>query len=130
MDINFDQDFLRDWTGLGFIACQSSMRDLALGVFSGVRAADPNHSAWVVGAALVQASCDNDLDGARKLMVDQGITENSGDLLARAFLGLFEALGKHASSAERLLRSVIADGSDPEATKLAQSVLDNQVLGG
>ena len=126
--MEFERDFIKDWAGLGFVAAKADLQGLALGIFFGVRVANPDNSAWVIGTALVQASCNDDVDAARAFMREQGVSESSGDPMARAFLGLFEALGKRGASAERVLRGVIADASDADAVKLAQSVLDNQVF--
>ncbi len=123
------QEVLRNCIGLGLVACRlPSMREDSLNIFKAVKAAAPEGSAWIIGMAMVRANADDDPDEACNFMMKQGISAGSGDLLARAFLGLFLVMANRASDAERVANAVVADGGDAGATTLAQSLLDNEIL--
>ena len=122
------QEVLRNCIGLGLVACRlPSMREESLNVFEAVRAAAPDSAAWTIGIAMVHANADDNPDEACNFMLKQGVSAESGDLLARAFLGLFLVMANRASDAERVTTAVVADGGDAGATRLAQSLLDNEI---
>lgn len=126
--MEISKETLRHATALGLIACRwPALRDLALGIFHGVKIALPDSSSWLIGMAMVYANCDDDPKAACQFMEDEGISEQSGDLMARAFKGLFLILAKRIDEAEKILQAVVGDGSDPEASRLAQSALDNEI---
>jgi hypothetical protein len=121
------KETLRNAAELGFIACRwPAMRDFALGIFSAVRLTAPDNPAWIIGTAMVYANCDDSPDTACKFMAGEGISVESGDLMARAFLGLFLRISKHPDEAEKVMKAVVADGSDAEASRLAQAALGSQ----
>ena len=125
--MQIDKETLRSAAALGFIACRwPAMRDFALGVFRSVKLVASDNPAWIIGTAMVYANCDNDPEVACQFMAKEGISSESGDLMARAFMGLFLFIAKRSGEAEKVMRAVIADGSDTEAAHLAQSALDNQ----
>ena len=103
------------------------MRQESLNVFEAVKAASPDSAAWIIGTAMVHANADDNPDEACNFMMKQGVSADSGDLLARAFLGLFLVMSNRASDAERVARAVVSDGGDADATTLAQSLLDNEI---
>ena len=103
------------------------MREDSLNVFEAVRAAGSDGAAWIIGIAMVHANADDDPDEACNFMMKQGVSAGSGDLLARAFLGLFLVMANRTSDAERVAAAVVADGGDAGATRLAQSLLDNEI---
>jgi hypothetical protein len=122
------REVLRNCIGLGLVACRlPSMREDSLNVFEAVRAAASDSAAWIIGIAMVHANADDDPDEACSFMMKQGVSAGSGDLLARAFLGLFLVMANRASDAERVASAVVADGGDAGATRLAQSLLDNEI---
>ena len=122
------REVLRNCIGLGLVACRlSSMREDSLNVFEAVRATASDSAAWIIGIAMVHANADDDPDEACNFMMKQGVSAESGDLLARAFLGLFLVMANRASDAERVASAVVADGGDDGATRLAQSLLDNEI---
>ena len=122
------REVLQDCIGLGLAACRlPSMREDSLNVFEAVKAAAPDSAAWIIGKAMVHANADDDPDEACSFMMKQGVSDGSGDLLARSFLGLFLVMANRASDAERVARAVVADGGDAGATTLAQSLLDNEI---
>ena len=121
------RETLRNAAELGFIACRwPALRDFALGVFSAVKVGVPDNPAWIIGTAMVYANCDDNPDAACRCMTGEGISAKSGDLMARTFLALFLRLAKRPAEAEKIMRAVVADGSDAEASRLAQVALDNQ----
>ncbi len=120
------KETLRNAAELGFIACRwPTLRDFSLAIFRCVHLSAPDNPAWVIGTAMVHANCEDDPEIACKFMGEQGISAESGDLMARAFLGLFLRIAKHSAEAEKVMRAVVADGSDAEASRLAQAALDN-----
>ena len=122
------QEVLRNCIGLGLMACRlPSMREDSLNVFEAVKAAAPDSAAWIIGIAMVHANADDNPDEACNFMMKQGVSAGSGDLLARAFLGLFLVMANRASEAERVTAAVVTDGGDAGATTLAQSLLDNEI---
>ena len=122
------QEVLRNCVGLGLMACRlPSMREHTLNIFEAMKAAAPESPAWTIGIAMVYANADNDAGAACQFMMKQGVSAESGDLLARAFLGLFLVMANLASDAERVAKAVLADGSDVDASKLAQSLLDHEI---
>ncbi len=126
MDI--PQQVIRDCVGLGLVACRlQSMRETSQNIFEAVKAAAPDSPAWIIGMGMVHANADDDPDEACSFMMKQGISAASGDLLARAFLGLFLVMSNRTSDAERVATAVIDDGGDADATKLARSLLDNEI---
>ena len=98
-----------------------------MNVFEAVKAAEPDSAAWIIGMAMVHANADDNSDEACNFMMKQGVAAGSGDLLARAFLGLFLVMANRTSDAERVANAVVADGGDAGATTLAQSLLDNEI---
>ncbi len=122
------KEVLRNCVGLGLLACRlPSMRDASLAIFEAVRAAEPDSPAWVIGTAMVYANADDNSEEACSFMTRQGVSAASGDLLARAFLGLFLVMANRASEAERVANAVVADGGDADAAKLARSLLDHEI---
>lgn len=122
------KDVLRQCVGLGLMACRlPSMREASLNIFEAVRVAAPDSAAWVIGTAMVYANADDDPGAACAFMAKQGVSPVSGDLLARAFLGLFLVMADRATEAEGVADAVVADGGDADATRLAQSLLDNEI---
>ena len=122
------QEVLRNCIGLGLVACRlPSMREDSLNVFAAARVASPHSAAWIIGIAMVHANADDNPDEACNFMMKRGVSAESGDLLARAFLGLFLAMANRAGDAERVATAVVADGGDVGATTLAQSLLDNEI---
>ena len=89
--------------------------------------AAPESPAWIIGNGMVYANADDDAAAACNYMMKQGVSAGTGDPLARAFLGLFLVMADRASEAEKVATAVVADGSDADATKLAQSLLDNEI---
>ncbi|MYE11407.1 MAG: hypothetical protein F4X99_07055 [Gammaproteobacteria bacterium] len=100
-----------------------------MNVFEAVRVAEPESAAWIIGTAMVYANADDNSEEACGFMMRQGVSAASGDLLARAFLGLFLVMANRASDAERVAKAVVADGGDTDATRLAQSLLDHEIHG-
>ena len=124
------KEVLRNCVGLGLLACRlPSMREACLNVFEAVRVAEPDSAAWIIGTAMVYANADDNSEEACGFMMKQGVSAASGDLLARAFLGLFLVMANRASDAERVANAVVADGGDADATRLAQSLLDHEIHG-
>ena len=122
------KEVLQNCIGLGLAACRlPSMREASLNVFEAVRAAAPDSAAWIIGIAMVHANADDDPGEACSFMMKQGVSAGSGDLLARAFLGLFLVMANRAGDAERVASAVVADGGDEGATTLARSLLDNEI---
>ena len=122
------KEVLRNCVGLGLLACRlPSMRDAALNVFEAVRAAEPDSAAWIIGTAMVYANADDDSQEACSFMMKHGVSATSGDLLARAFLGLFLVMANRSAEAERVAQAVVAEHGDAEASRLAQSLLDNEI---
>lgn len=122
------KDVLRQCVGLGLMACRlPSMREASLNIFEAVRVAAPDSAAWIIGTAMVYANADDDPGAACTFMAKQGVSAVSGDLLARAFLGLFLVMADRASEAEGVADAVVAVAGDPDATRLAQSLLENEI---
>ena len=76
---------------------------------------------------MVYANADDDAAAACNYMMRQGVSAGTGDLLARAFLGLFLVMAGRAGDAARVAGAVVNDGSDADAARLAQSLLDNEI---
>ena len=126
--MNLPKQVLSNCIGLGLVACRlKTMREASQNIFDAVRAAAPESPAWIIGTAMIHANADDDPDEACSFMMQQGISAASGDLLARAFLGLFLVMSNRTGDAERVAAAVVDDGSDPDATKLARSLLDNEI---
>ena len=126
------KEVLRDCVGLGLMACRlPSMRDATLEVFEAVRVAQPDGPAWIIGVAMVHANADDDAEAACAFMARQGVAADSGDLLARAFLGLFLAMANRKSEAERVADAVLAAAgdADADARTLAQALLEHEIRG-
>ena len=122
------RNVLQNCIGLGLSACRlPSMREDSLNIFEAVKAAAPGSAAWIIGMAMVRANADDAPDEACSFMMKEGVSAGSGDLLARAFLGLFLVMANRSSDAERVASAVVADGGDAGATTLAQSLLDNEI---
>ena len=122
------KEVLRNCVGLGLMACRlPSLRDASMKVFEAVRVAQPESPAWMIGLAMVHANADDNAAEACKLMMKEGVSAGTGDPLAQAFLGVFLVMANRASEAERVANAVLADGGDPDATKLARSLLDNEI---
>ena len=122
------REVLRNCIGLGLAACRlPSRREDSLNVFEAVKAAASDSAAWIIGIAMVHANAGDDPDEACNFMMKHGVSAGSGDLLARAFLGLFLVMANRTSDAERVAAAVVADGGDAGATRLAQSLLDNEI---
>ena len=122
------QEVLRNCVGLGLMACRlPSMRADTLNVFEAIKAAAPDSPSWIIGNGMVYANADDDAAAACNYMKRQGVSAGTGDLLARSFLGLFLVMAGRASDAERVASAVVDDGSDADATKLARSLLDNEI---
>ena len=122
------QEVLRNCVGLGLLACRlPSMREDTLSIFEGMRAAAPGSPSWIIGIGMVHANADDDPAAACRFMMKQGVSAEAGDMLARAFLGLFLVMAGRASDAVRVASAVVDDGSDADATKLARSLLDNEI---
>ena len=96
-------------------------------IFEAVKAASPDSAAWIIGMAMVYANAGDDPDAACAFMTKQKVSAGSGDLLARAFLGLFLVMANRTAEAERVAMAVVADGGDTDATGLAQSLLENEI---
>ena len=122
------KEVLRTCVGLGLLACRlPSMREDTLKIFEAMKTAAPDGAAWMIGIGMVHANADDDPAAACRFMMSQGVSAESGDVLARAFFGLFLVMANRASDAERVARAVVADGSDEDASKLAQSLLDYEI---
>ena len=122
------REVIRSCVGLGLVACRlPSMREDTLNIFEAVKAASPESPSWIIGIGMVHANADDDPAAACRFMMEQGVSASSGNMLARAFLGLFLVMADRASDAERVAKAVVADGSDADASKLAQSLLDNEI---
>ena len=122
------KEVLRNCVGLGLMACRlPSLRDAAVKVFEAVRVAQPESPAWTIGLAMVYANADDNAAEACRFMMKEGVSVESGDPLAQAFLGVFLVMADRASEAERVANAVLANGSDPDASKLARSLLDNEI---
>ena len=125
------REVLQNCISLGLIACRlTSLRPASVAVFEAVRAASPESPAWIIGLAMVHANADDAPDEACVLMTKYGVSATSGDLLARAFLALFLVMAGRAAEAERVARAVLADGSDPDATRLSGSLLKHEIVRG
>ncbi len=129
MENLISKDILRQCSELGFAASRwPALREYSLIIFEAIKEAAPDNPAWIVGSAMVYACADENPDEARNFMLKHGISSNSGDPLARAFLGIFLIVGLRPCEGEEVLRSVVADGSDSDAVRLAKATLDNMHL--
>ena len=125
------KEVLRNCVGLGLLACRlPSMKEALLDVFEAVRAVSPESPAWIIGMAMVYANACQNPQAACAFMMQQRISADAGDALAQAFLALFLAMAKRRSEAARVAGAVIADGQDPDAVRLAQSLLDHEIGNG
>lgn len=123
------KDVLRNCVGLGLLACRlPSMRQASLDVFEAVRVVEPDSAAWIIGTAMVYANADDDAEKACRFMTQQGVSAGSGDLLARAFLALFLVMADRSREAEGVSNAVLAEDGDADASRLARSLLDNEIL--
>lgn len=124
------KEVLRNCVGLGLMACRlPSMRDASLALFEAVRVAQPDSPAWIIGIAMVHANADDDADAACRFMARHGVAADSGDLLARAFLGLFLVMANRTSEAERIANAVLAGDADDDAKTLASALLEHEIRG-
>ncbi len=122
------KEVLQNCVGLGLLACRlPSMRQASLDVFGAVRAAEPDSAAWIIGTAMVYANAEDDAEKACRFMTQQGVSAESGDLLARAFLALFLVMADRAREAEGVSNAVLADDGDADASKLARSLLEHEI---
>ena len=121
----FSKELARDCASLGFIASQwPILREFGLGIFRAIRHANPESPVWIIGMCMIYIQADKDPAKARSYMLEKGVTLDKGDLMARAFLGLFSIMAKHTNEAENILRRVIEEGTDAEAAKFAESILN------
>lgn len=121
-------DLRSNLIGLGLSAARvPALREEALNVFEAVKAAWPDSPSWMVGTAIVHAKADGDLEKACGYLRGQGVDVDSGPVLARAFLAAYLCSAKRPREAERMAKSVVAEGGDKEAVDLAQSLLENEV---
>ena len=124
-----EKELLKDWIALGLLAAErGGMADLALAIFQAVSVADPENPACVIGIGLAMAGSKGGPEAAAGFMMDEGVTADSGEPMARAFLSLYLALAKRSQEAERVARAVIGDESDADAVELAEGVLQLQIL--
>lgn len=122
------KEVLRNCVGLGLMACRlPSMRDASLDLFEAVRVAQPDSPAWIIGIAMVHANADDDAEAACRFMARQGVGADSGDPLARAFLGLFLVMANRTSEAERIANAVLAADADADAQTLARALLEHEI---
>ena len=129
MENFISKDALRQCVELGLAASRwPALREYSLSIFEAVKEAAPDNPAWIVGSAMVYACADEDPDEARNFMLNHGISNDSGDPLARAFLGVFLIMGLHSGEGEEVLRNVVAEDGDPEAVNLAKATLHNMHL--
>lgn len=129
MENLISKDTLRQCSELGFAASRwPALREHSMSIFEAIKEVAPDNPAWIVGSAMVYACADENPDEARNFMLKHGISSNSGDPLARAFLGVFLVLGLRLSEGEEVLQSVVAEDSNPEAVSLAKVTLDNMHL--
>lgn len=124
------KEVLRNCVGLGLMACRlPSMRDASLDLFEAVHVAQPDSPAWIIGIAMVHANADDDAEAACRFMAKHGVAADSGDLLARAFLGLFLVMANRTSEAERVANAVLAGDADDDAQTLARALLEHEIRG-
>jgi len=122
------KEVLRNCVGLGLMASRlPSMRDASMDLFEAVRVAQPDSPAWIIGIAMVHANADDDAEAACRFMAGQGVAADSGDLLARAFLGLFLVMANRKSEAERVANAVLGAGADDDARTLASALLEHEI---
>ncbi|MGI9228298.1 MAG: hypothetical protein ACR2P9_00375 [Gammaproteobacteria bacterium] len=123
------KEIIRLCADLGFAASRfPSMGVECVQIFEGIRVVSPDSPVWAVGHGMVYANAGRDPGRACAFLNEQGITEDSGDMAGRAFLGMFLALAKRSAQSEKVLNKVIDDGSDEQAVELAQTMLDNMKL--
>lgn len=126
--MEISREVLRNCVGLGLSACRlPSMKDPSLDVFEAVRAAVPDSPAWMIGIGMVYANACDAPEAACAFMAKQQVSAETGDSLARAYLGLFLVMANRRFEAARVARAVVSDGRDPEAVRLARSLLDNEI---
>ena len=131
MTLEISKEVLGNCVGLGLVACRlPSMKEPSLNIFEAVRAASPDSPAWIIGMGMVYANACDDPEAACALMMKQRVSEETGDSLARAYLGLFLIMANRRIEAARVARAVVADGQDSDAVRLARSLLDIQVGSG
>ena len=131
MTLEISKEVLGNCVGLGLVACRlPSMKEPSLSVFEAVRAASPDSPAWIIGMGMIYANACDDPEAACAFMMKQRVSAETGDSLARVYLGLFLIMAKRRSEAARVARAVVADGQDPDAVRLARSLLDNEIGNG
>ncbi len=124
--MTLSKELLHDCLGLGFVASHfGGLHEFALGIFRMARELEPSSSSWVIGTGMVYANSEGG-DSACQYMNKEGVELEKGDLMARAFFGLFSMMAKQTSQGERILKGVIEDGSDVAAVKLAKNILANE----
>ena len=130
MTMEISKEVLGYCVGLGLVACRlPSMKEPSLDVFEGVRAAVPDSPAWIIGMGMIYANACNDPQAACAFMAKQRVSAETGDALARAYLGLFLTMANRRFEAARVARAIVADGQDPDAVRLARSLLENEIGG-
>ena len=126
--MEISKEVLRECLGLGFVATRySGLQDMALGIFRMDQALQPDNAIWVIGIGMVYAGSEGGPAAAREYMQAEGVEMDKGDPMARTFLGLFSIMAKQNSQGEKILQSVIEEGIDPVARKLARVILDNEL---
>ena len=126
--MEISREVLGNCVGLGLVACRlPSMKEPSLDIFEAVKAVSPDSPAWIIGMAMVYANACGNPQAACAFMTQQRISAETGDALARAYLGLFLVMARRRSEAATVARAVVADGQDPDAVRLAQSLLDHEI---
>ena len=126
--VEVPREILRNCVALGLVASRlPSMKEPSLDIFEAVKTVSPDSPAWVIGRAMVHANACGDPQAACAFMMQQRISADAGDGLARAYLALFLLMAKRSSDAATVARAVVADGQDQDAVRLAQSLLDHEI---
>ena len=122
--LKVEADLLKKMAQLGFVACRSkALRPHAAAIFECLRAEKPQSPVPVVGMAMVHLNCDKSPQEAVEHMMKNGVGVDEGDMLSRAFLGLFLKMAKRGSEATKVLNGVLDSNNDTTATELAKAVL-------
>ena len=122
--LDVESDLLKRMAQLGFVACRSkALKPHATAIFECLKAERPKSPVPVIGMAMIHLNCDKSPQEAADHMRNNGVGVNEGDLLSRAFLGLFLKMAKRGTEADEVLNEVLVADDDETATKLAKAVL-------
>ncbi len=125
---SFDAQYRKLLGKIGFLALRTKQDKQGEIIFSALAETAPENNAPVIGLAMLDMAKGDNIQAIGRLEKQAALTKEKDDMV-QAYMGMALYFDKQMNRAEKTLQEVVDNGSDVEAIKLAQTLLNEMKTG-